>query len=49
MSETQAMLAAAFLEWDSYSGADRDKYRDLIGLSHRGMREMKQLAGHLDS
>jgi len=44
-----AMFAAAYLNWDSYLGAERRKYCDLMGLSIPGMRDVKQLVKQLDS
>lgn len=42
-----AMLAAAFLQWDSCGDRERRQYCDLIGLNVNGMRDMKQLVNQL--
>lgn len=45
-----AMLAAAFLRWDSGGGErERRNYCDLIGLNAQSMRDMKQLVNQLRS
>ena len=46
-----ALLAAAYLQWDSCEGGGgrRKAFCDELGLSFNGMRDMKQLVRQLDS
>lgn len=46
-----AMLAAAFLTWDSIQtgASDRKRYCEKLGLSFNGMQDIKQLVKQLDS
>lgn len=42
-----ALLAAAYLQWDSSVGPERRRYCDLMGLSFNGMHDMRQLVNQL--
>jgi ATP-dependent RNA helicase DHX57 len=42
-----AMLAAAYLQWDSSVGPERRSYCDLMGLNLNGMNDIKQLVNQL--